>query len=115
MTTHTIDITGLPDGWTPIAYRRVNIGEHFLKLGHIVEADIDSKCGRLIVVKENNPSIIVPEKTVKSLNQWLHINTAPLGRRVRLYDGYHQLEGRLYEDRDRECFTHWQELPEDPI
>lgn len=48
------------------------------------------------------------------LNPWKPIENAPLGRRIRLFDGECQLEGRLYEEIDRKIFTHWCELPDDP-
>ena len=50
----------------------------------------------------------------KELTPWLPIADAPLGKRLRLYNGETQIEGRLYEDIDRKCFTHYQELPADP-
>ena len=52
------------------------------------------------------------------LNAWQPIETAPLGKKLWLFMnsslGIGRTEGKLYTDSDRQYFTHWQELPEDP-
>ena len=54
----------------------------------------------------------------KELNAWQPIETAPLGKKLWLFMngslGIGRTECKLYNDSDRQYFTHWQELPEDP-
>ena len=49
------------------------------------------------------------------LNAWQPIETAPLRKKIRLFEkaGY-QYEGAIMIESHRDFFTHWQELPEDP-
>lgn len=52
------------------------------------------------------------------LNAWQPIETAPLRKKLWLFMngslGIGRTEGKLYNDSDRQYFTHWQELPKDP-
>ncbi len=54
----------------------------------------------------------------KELNPWQPIESAPIGKRIRLFSpkSYmpNQSECQLYDESEKEHFTHWQELPEDP-
>ena len=54
----------------------------------------------------------------KELNTWQPIETAPLGKKLWLLMngsiGIGATEWTLYNDSDRQHFTHWKELPEDP-
>lgn len=54
-------------------------------------------------------------KAVEELNQWQPIETAPLNITLRLFKrpGY-QIDGELYDELDRQFYSHWQYLPEDP-
>lgn len=63
MTTHTIDIEGLPEGWDAVAYRTPKDGERVLsdKDGVIIAKCISFPC--LIVQKKTRPRRIVLEET----------------------------------------------------
>ena len=80
--------------------------------------------GRLKEIKEKMPDgksklfvhALITQCT--ELNAWHPIETAPLGKKLWLFMngslGIGRTEGKLYNDSDRQYFTHWQELPEDP-
>lgn len=50
------------------------------------------------------------------LNPWQPIDTAPLGKHIRLFRiaTKEQDEGTLRTNIHRQYYSHWQELPEDP-
>ncbi len=52
----------------------------------------------------------------KELDPWLLIENAPLNRRIRLFTKYdlRQVDGTLYFDDDKETYTHYKLVPEDP-
>lgn len=51
----------------------------------------------------------------KELNPWKPIESASLGKQLRLYSVYGvQIDGQLVNEEERKLYTHWQELPEDP-
>ena len=80
--------------------------------------------GRLKEIKEKMPDgksklfvhALITQCT--ELNAWQPIETAPLGKKLWLLMngsiGIGATEWTLYNDSDRQHFTHWQELPEDP-
>lgn len=51
-------------------------------------------------------------------NQWSQIETAPLNKKLRLVHGGQlgtgQTDAILYQESDKQYFTHYQELPGDP-
>lgn len=57
-------------------------------------------------------------KECTELNPWLPIESAPLYRKLRLVHGGQlgtgQADAILYQESDKQYFTHWQELPGDP-
>ena len=52
----------------------------------------------------------------KELNAWQPIETAPLRKKIRLFEigPNGQCDGEILFESHRKFYTHWQELPEDP-
>lgn len=66
MTTHTIEIEGLPEGWEAVAYRKVKPGESYYYAGQIYSTNEHMQCiggEHLIVQKKTKPRRIVLEET----------------------------------------------------
>lgn len=55
-------------------------------------------------------------KECTELNAWQPIETAPLRKKIRLFEigPNEQCDGEILFESDRKFYTHWQELPEDP-
>jgi len=55
-------------------------------------------------------------KECTELNAWQPIETAPLRKKIRLFEigPNEQCDGEILFESDRKFYTHWQELPENP-
>ena len=53
----------------------------------------------------------------KELDPWMPIENAPIGRPIRLFSkvlSRSNTDGILFEERNRQFYSYWKELPEDP-
>lgn len=60
---HTIEIKGLTEGWEPVAYRDVYVGEDILTCKGVVKAKPEHIGAPWLVVKKKQPRRIVLEET----------------------------------------------------
>ena len=76
-----------------------------VRLGEVDRSDI-----RLLTLL----TIMISE--CKELNPWLPIESAPLNRRIKLFNtaAKAQVVDCIYTKDFRQYYSHWQELPENP-
>ena len=63
MSKHEIEVEGLPDGWEPVAYKDVHVGENILTCNGIIKAKPEHIGAPWLIVKQKQPRRIVLEET----------------------------------------------------